>query len=347
MRQDGDWVRGFLELPVENAPGAPFVYNSGASYMLSAIIQKVTGMRLADYLRPRLFEPLGIERFDWETCPKGINIGGWGLSVTTEAIARFGQLYLQKGIWDGKHILPTEWVEQATSKQVSNGSNPDSDWEQGYGYQFWRCRHGAYRGDGAFGQYCIVMPEQQAVLAITSAVDEMQGTLNLVWEYLLPAFEKAPLPAASSAQRTLLKRLSRLVHNPPTGISLPATANQVTGKKFVFKPNAQKISSVVFDFSEAGCVLTMQASRRKYRLTCQPGQWLAGEAPAFGRPSLPVLASGAWKSEDTYQVILRFIETPFYQTMDFRFAGDEVIIDGVMNVAFGPKELPRMIGKVG
>ena len=90
--------------------------------MLSAIVQKVTGMKLVDYLRPRLFEPLGIEKLNWETCPKGINIGGWGLSITTEAIARFGQLYLQKGLWEGKRILPEAWVEAATSKQVSNDS---------------------------------------------------------------------------------------------------------------------------------------------------------------------------------------------------------------------------------
>ena len=345
MRQDGDWVRGFLELPVENPPGAPFVYNSGASYMLSAIVQKVTGMRLVDYLRPRLFEPLGIAQFEWETCPKGINIGGWGLSLTTEAIARFGQLLLQKGVWEGKRLLPAEWVEQATSKQVSNGSKPDSDWEQGYGYQFWRCRHGAYRGDGAFGQYCIVMPDQQAVLAITSAVAEMQPTLNLVWEYLLPALEKQTLPPAPMAYKTLKKQLSSLAHRPPEGTRLPTTTRQVSGKTFVFKPNAQKIKSMSFEFFEAGCALTIKVSRRKYHLTCRQGEWLSGEAPAFGRPSLPVVVSGAWKDEDTYQIILRFIETPFYQTMTCRFVGEQVLIDSMMNVAFGPREMSQIVGK--
>ncbi|MBE0699599.1 MAG: serine hydrolase, partial [Anaerolineaceae bacterium] len=180
---DGNWVKSFLSLEVENVPGKPFVYNSGATYILSAIIQKVTGMTVLEYLRPRLFEPLGIENPTWETCPMGINTGGWGLNVRTEDIAQFGQLYLNKGVWNGRRILAQEWVEQASSAQVPNGDNPESDWNQGYGYQFWRCRHGAYRGDGAFGQYCIVMPEQDAVLAITSGLGDMQAVMNLVWIY--------------------------------------------------------------------------------------------------------------------------------------------------------------------
>ena len=106
---------------MENEPGAPFVYNSAATYMLSAIVQKLTGMKLIDYLQPRLFEPLGIEGAAWESCPRGINMGGWGLEVRTEDIARFGQLYLQKGMWQGKRLIPEAWVKEATSRQVSNG----------------------------------------------------------------------------------------------------------------------------------------------------------------------------------------------------------------------------------
>src|SRR5262249_17904140 len=157
------------------------------TYMLSAIVQKTAGLTVLDYLRPRLFEPLGIEDPTWGTSPQGVSLGGYGLSIRTEDIARFGQLYLQKGEWQGRQLLPTTRVQAATSRQVSNGSSPQSDWDQGYGYQFWRCRHGAFRGDGAFGQYCLVMPEQDAVLAITSGVKDMQAVLNLVWDKLLPA----------------------------------------------------------------------------------------------------------------------------------------------------------------
>jgi CubicO group peptidase (beta-lactamase class C family) len=166
---DQPWTKTFLAQPVPFKPGTHFLYNTSASYMLSAIVQKATGMTVLDYLKPRLFEPLGIDHPTWETSPQGISAGGFGLSIRTEDIARFGQLYLHKGKWQGKQIVPESWVDAATTRQTSNGSNPQSDWDQGYGYQFWRCRNGAYRGDGAFGQYCIVLPEQDAVIAITAA----------------------------------------------------------------------------------------------------------------------------------------------------------------------------------
>jgi CubicO group peptidase (beta-lactamase class C family) len=174
-------TRAFLALPVAHKPGTHFLYNTPATYMLSAILQKATGTDLMDYLRPRLFEPLGIRNPSWEKSRDGITLGGYGLKVTTEDIARFGQLYLRKGQWRGKPLVPAAWVAVATARQTSNGSSPTSDWEQGYGYQFWRCRHGAYRGDGAFGQFCIVMPEQDTVVAITSGTRDLQGVLDLVW----------------------------------------------------------------------------------------------------------------------------------------------------------------------
>ena len=139
-------ARAFLTNAVPHKPGTHFKYNTPATFMLSAIVQKQTGLTVLDYLRPRLFEPLGITQPVWNTNWQGISLGGYGLSVRTEDIARFGQLYLQRGNWQGKQLIPKEWVEMATSKQVSNGSNPKSDWDQGYGFQFWRCRNGAYRG---------------------------------------------------------------------------------------------------------------------------------------------------------------------------------------------------------
>ena len=187
------WTKTFLAHAVPFKPGTHFLYNTSATYMLSAIVQKVTGATVLDYLKPRLFEPLGIEHPTWESSPQGISAGGYGLSIRTEDIAKFGQLYLQKGEWHGKQLVPAAWVEAATARQTSNGSNPQSDWDQGYGYQFWRSRHGAYRGDGAFGQFCIVLPEQDAVIAITSGVKDMQAVLNLVWEQLLPALKPSTL----------------------------------------------------------------------------------------------------------------------------------------------------------
>src|SRR5262245_4805197 len=192
---DPSWVKAFLAHPVPFKPGTHFLYNTSATYMLSAIVQKGTGETLLAYLKPRLFEPLGIEKPTWEASPQGISAGGYGLSIRTEDIARFGQLYLQKGRWQGRQVVPEAWVEAATARQTSNGSNPKSDWDQGYGSQFWRCRHGAYRGDGAFGQFCVVLPEQDAVLVITAGVKDMQAVLNLVWDKLLPALKPGPLEA--------------------------------------------------------------------------------------------------------------------------------------------------------
>jgi CubicO group peptidase (beta-lactamase class C family) len=190
-----DWARAFLAHPVPHKPGTHFRYNTPATYMLSAIVQKVTGQSVRDYLQARLFEPLGIEQPRWDSSPQDISIGGYGLFLRTEDIAKFGQLFLQKGEWQGKQLVPAEWIEQATSKQVSNGSDPERDWDQGYGFQFWRCRHSAFRGDGKDGQFCIVLPEQDLVIAITANTRDMQGELNLVWDKLLPALHDNPLPA--------------------------------------------------------------------------------------------------------------------------------------------------------
>ncbi len=190
----GDWVKSFLAHPVPKKPGTHFKYNTPATYMCSAIVTKLTGKTVLDYLKPKLFDPLGIKDPDWGSSPQGITLGGFGLKLRTEDIARFGQLYLQKGMWKGKQLIPEKWIELATSKQVSNGSSAKSDWNQGYGFQFWRCRHNAFRGDGANGQFCIVIPEQDVVVVMTADTRDMQGELNVVWESLLPAFQSKALP---------------------------------------------------------------------------------------------------------------------------------------------------------
>jgi CubicO group peptidase (beta-lactamase class C family) len=194
VRDQNDWIKTFLAHPVPHKPGTHFQYNTPATFMQSAIVQKVTGQKIVDYLTPRLFEPLGIHSHVWDDNPQGISIGGYGLYLCTEDIAKFGQLYLQRGVWDGQQLIPADWVGMATSKQVSNGSDPSRDWDQGYGFQFWRCRHGAYRGDGKDGQFCIVLPDQDAVVAITANTPDMQGELNIVWDKLLPAFQDGSLP---------------------------------------------------------------------------------------------------------------------------------------------------------
>ena len=258
MVEQQNWVRTFLAWPIPNPPGTQFMYNSAATYMLSAIVQQVTGQKILDYLQPRLFEPLGIHGETWETCPRGINVGGWGLSIQTEGLAKFGQLYLQKGAWQGKQLLPAQWVDEATTFKIQqplpakpSRPNDQNDWLQGYCYQFWRCRHNAFRGDGAFGQYMIVMPEQDAVVAITAEVSDMQGELDLVWDHLLPAMKAQPLPRDRPSEAQLQQTLASLTLAPPTGQSSSPTAASISGKTFNLDSNELGLQSASFAFSSA------------------------------------------------------------------------------------------------
>ena len=198
--QNADWVEAFLAQPVVHEPGTFYLYNSLGTYMLSAIVQQVTGEKIVDYLDARLFQPLHIDKPKWEESPQGINCGGWGLYLKTEDLAKMGQLLLQKGEWNGQQLIPAEWVAEMSKKQVES-INPGtrieqaeergmtketSDWMQGYGYQMWRCRPDCFRADGARGQYIIVVPDKNAVIAITSDNGDLQGELNLVWKNILP-----------------------------------------------------------------------------------------------------------------------------------------------------------------
>jgi CubicO group peptidase (beta-lactamase class C family) len=343
----GNWVRGFLALPVQHAPGTKFVYNSAATYMLSAIVQKRTGKTVLEYLKPRLFGPLGVEGPTWESCPRGINTGGWGLSVKTEDIARFGQLYLQKGKWNDRQLIPEKWVDEATTKHISNGTGDTSDWTQGYGYQFWRSRHGAYRGDGAFGQYCVVMPAQDAVLAITSGVGDMQAVLNAAWENLLPGM-KASSPGGEAAVE--LKRvLSGLAVWPPRGRSESPTASRVSGRTYRFEANDQKLASVRFVFGHERCRLTRVAGNAENQIDCGSTGWLRGIAPLSsgplgGNPRSKIAARGAWADDDTFVIKTCHYETPFVETVTCKFDGDKVTMTSKMNVGFGPTERPPLTG---
>lgn len=201
--KDQNWAKVFFSSPIEEKPGSRHVYNSLGTYMLSAIVQKVTGEKVIDYLYPRLFRPLGIVGATWEESPQHINAGGWGLYLKTEDLAKVGQFLLQKGEWKGTQLLPKEWIEEASANQIASypantpkeqyaqmkQGDKNSDWLQGYGYQMWRCRHNCFRADGANGQFIIVIPELDAVIAMTANIGDMQAELNLVWKYVYPALK--------------------------------------------------------------------------------------------------------------------------------------------------------------
>ena len=344
--KDTDWVKGFFTVPVLNKPGSVFLYNSLATYMLSAIVQKLSGQKIIDYLRPRLFDPLGIQGMDWETDPMGINTGGWGLRVKTEDIARFGQLYLQKGKWNGKQILPVIWVEEATSFKIDNApgatqaKKDSSDWAQGYCYQFWRSRHNSYRGDGAFGQYMLVLPEEDAVIAITSETNDMQGQLDLVWKYLLPAMRTDQSALDKKNAAILKKRLTLLKLSLPAAADSAFASPVISGKKFAMEPNLKRIRQI--DFTEKDNVVTLglTADNDSYMLKFGKGKWIEGTTNLLG-PSLVAGAKGHfaglppsqiagsynWKNASVLEMQLRYIDSPHTLIMTFHFNGDKVLTD--------------------
>lgn len=338
-RSDSNWIKGFFEVPVLHAPGTHFLYNTGATYLLSALVQKTTGMKLIDYLEPRLFEPLGISNATWEESPQGINSGGIGLSVKTEDIARFGQLYLQHGRWRDQQLLPEGWVEAATSIQVSNGNVAvGSDATQGYGYQFWRCLHGAYRGSGLFGQYCIVMPEQEAVLAITSGIDvfDADQLLDLTWKYLLPAMQPDALPDDADAQHALASKLSNLTLPPVQGQAGSPLLSKISGRTYAVDTNDLGLETLALKFAEGGCTVSIKTAAGEQTIPCGYGTWQRGQTDVFNErwmtAPMPIATSGAWTAEDSFTMVVRLYETPFYQTVVYHFFENEMMFQSQVNI---------------
>jgi CubicO group peptidase (beta-lactamase class C family) len=336
-----EWVRSFLAVPVLKEPGTEFLYNSMATFMLSAIVQKVTGEKIANYLRPRLFDPLGIEGYDWEESPEGINSGGWGLRIKTEDMAKFGQLYLQKGSWNGAQIIPAAWVEEATTFKIDQAPDAPSeikeksDWTQGYCYQFWRSRNNAYRADGAFGQYIIVMPDLDAVIAITAESPDMQDELNMVWNYILPAFKDEALPVNSEAADRLKERLASLALPEPEKKTEPAIVSLLSGKIFRLEENNQRILSLSLLFRSDTCLLSLVTDDHSYKIPFGSGGWVTSETDLAGpslirRPGVVsvnrVAGSYGWKDEGTLELILRYIESPHHIKITCSFEGDTVVV---------------------
>jgi CubicO group peptidase (beta-lactamase class C family) len=344
-----DWVSTFLAQNFAHKPGTQFMYNSAATYMCSAIVQKLTGQTILDYLTPRLFEPLGISGMRWETCPLGVNTGGWGLSIQTEGLAKFGQLLLQKGQWQDRQILPVAWIDEATQFHIQQpgGDKPDrpkakNDWLQGYGYQFWRCQGSAFRGDGAFGQFTIVLPEQDAVIVMTSENKNMQGQLDLVWQHLLPALG-SPMPAAAD-----LGVLKTLRLQPPKSTAAPAAAF-IGG--FKLEPNEFGLKKVTLALGDNSLVFEADG----HRIECGLKGWQLGETRipitpprliSGGRPKagtvFKVAAAASWKDEQTLLLTWRYYETPHSDTLTCRLEDGGLTIRFLDSItAMNPKGVDR------
>lgn len=341
---DTNWIALFFSRPIMRKPGTAFLYNSNGSYMLSAIVQKVTGQPVVEYLRPRLFEPLGISDPKWEVDPKGINAGGWGLRLRTEEMAKFGLLYLRNGVWDGRQIMPKEWIDEATSMKILQ--SPDmpkeardtSDWQQGYCYQMWRSLHNAYRADGAFGQLIVMIPEADAVVAVTAETTNMQAELNLVWNYLLPALASDSVSSNPGDNAALRKKLASLSILPPASISPTGPTPRISGKTFALKPNTLMLHRMSFAFTQGDLRVSMDADSSVYPFTFGKGTWIEGMTRKPG-PNLVhasgdnafllptrVVCSYRWKDRRTLELTLRYIETPHTETLLCTFDGPAVTV---------------------
>lgn len=342
-------TKAFLELEVQNEPGTLFVYNSGASFMLAAIVQKLTGQTILEYLTSRIFEPLGIKDATWESHPNGVNFGGWGLNIRTEDIARFGQLYLQKGMWNGQQLIPASWVDDATSKHISTKPDEDTDWEQGYGYQFWCCKIPySYRGEGAFGQFCIVMPDEDIVLAITAGSPEMQTILNIVREKLFPGIYAKELPSNNTPAENLRHILKNLRLLPPQGRFISPEAQGISGQVFRFKQNNGNLYSLKLDFNVNSLTYVLRnvgGRLSTHNLNFGVGTWVEGIATLNAFAPSKVTTSGVWISDNSFILTICQYEKPFMITLSFCVEDKEVNFVYQVNVSFSPLGPLQLIGK--
>lgn len=328
---DLGWARAVLAAELVHEPGELFVYNSGATYLLSAIITRVTGTGLLEYLRPRLLAPLGIEGATWQQSPEGIATGGWGLSITTEQLAVFGEFCRLEGAWAGAQLVPVEWMRAATGFQVATDiperGEQAADWREGYGFQFWRTRHGAFRADGAFGQFAVVLPEQRMVVALTSGLADAAPLLELIWQHLLPGVDAPPVDAPIPVALAL---------------SVPQGAGRSGHGTLSFPP--QGSTGAARRFGLDGSPLHLVELAGTYTIPVGHGTWREGSVTHRGE-SVRLAAAGAWVDETTWVAFIWLVETPFRVTLTLTDAATEATLDVTLNASFGATEFAALLGQ--
>ena len=284
-----DLVRGFLLLPPDEEPGTLFCYNQPCTFTLGAIVQRASGLSLTEYLTPRLFDKLGISGVGWQRDDSGRQLGFSGFHATTEAVAKLGQLYLQRGAWAGEQLLSPEWVDEATRAHIDNSVWENPDWRQGYGFQFWMARHG-YRGDGAYGQFCVILPEHDVVVAITSQSPDMQAVLDAAWTHLLPAIDA---PSTADADAALASRLDGAGLHPRGGDVFTGTFVAAQGS------DVSTLTEVRLA-DDDGWIATLVEGEHELRLRIGRGTWTTTDAFT--------VSGGDESGEARIDVI--FVETP-------------------------------------
>ena len=244
-----DWLGSFLNASVNGKPGTEFQYNSLNTYVLSAIVTKRTGETLTEYLTPRLFGPLGITKYYWETCPKGITKGGWGLFLCAEDMAKLGQLYLQRGKWNGQQLVSEYWIEISTARHLKTQNDT-----YGYGYQLWmEQRPGSFEYNGMLGQNVIIYPDMDMVLVTNAGNKEMFQDcimLNIIRKYFPVNYHPADVLPENPLSYSLLKRLCGELengenNNRSTSLRGRWKRNVVSRRKHSDKKYSYRISAAV------------------------------------------------------------------------------------------------------
>ncbi|MET0536118.1 MAG: serine hydrolase [Steroidobacter sp.] len=340
------WVAEFFKIPVVHPPGTHFQYTSAASYMLSAIISKTTGVSMADYLKPRFFEPMGIDRWHWDTSPGGISPGGNGLSWNTAASLKLGAVHAQMGEWNGKRVLSEKWVRAATTQQA------EGDQEDGpYGYQWWIGPGGAYFALGLFTQMTVVFPQHNATLAVFSAIKGSGKLKPIIWKHFPAAFGGTTLPASPVAA-TLAKRTTELNLLPSLTRTNSPLAARLSGKRIAVQANDQSVQSVQFEFSDGVCTYRMTDIDGEHQITAGFAEYLEQLTSMTGhrlhheyRPKRQSVIAGArWLSADKLEMTWQFVETAFRDTVLCTFTGNKVAIDRSVNLNSAETRLPTLTG---
>jgi CubicO group peptidase (beta-lactamase class C family) len=339
------WVAEFFKIPVVHPPGTHFKYTSAASYMLSAIVSKTTGQSMADYLKPRFMEPMGIDRWHWDTSPGGISPGGNGLTWNTAASLKLGALHQQLGMWNGNRVLSEKWVRAATTKQA------EGDSDGAYGYQWWMGPGSAYYGLGLFTQMSIVFPQHNTTLALFSAIDGSKKLKPIIWKHFPAALGNGKLPVSAASKQ--LSELTTHLHvlEPLNKTSSPLAA-KLDGKRLAIQSNDQSVKWVSFDFSEAACTYRMADADGEHEITAGLAEYLEQHTSMTGhrlhheyRPKRQAVIAGArWLAPNKLEMTWQFVETAFRDTVLCTFSDNAVAIDRSVNLNSAETRLPTLTG---
>jgi CubicO group peptidase (beta-lactamase class C family) len=341
------WVAEFFRIPVVHEPGTYFKYTSAASYMLSAIVSRTTGQSMAKYLTPRFLEPLGIDRWHWDSSPGGISPGGNGLSWNTADSLKLAALHAQMGMWNGRRLLSESWVRAATTRQA------EGDEDGAYGYQWWIGPGDAYFALGLFAQLAIVFPHHGASLALFAAIKGSRRLTSIIWKHFPAAFGGGVLPAGT-ATTALGERTAGLRLLPPLSGSASPFAVAHSTRRYKIQPNDQAVARVAFEFADGTCTYRMQDDRGQHQIIAGLREYLEQETSMTGHrlhheyrpPHQRVIAGARWLAPDRLEMTWLFVETAFRDTMVCTFAGDTVTLDRSVNLNSAETRLPSLTGRL-